>query len=423
MPGIHSDCPPDFLGGSFDDFYADLPAARVHAMLQKSLIELQRAEKCAVLWFAEIAARKLFLELGYASVHQYAAEALGFSRNKTYHFLRLAADLERLPVLRESVANGEVGWTKAREVVKVASAENERQWVDVARASSRRELVQKVVLAKQRSTAKRSVDPAQIELPAVASGAAATRPTAGGVVPEQRSVVVVEVAPELQPDAMIKSTDTTPAADAPVAVTFRLTPLQLARFESLVETIHKTGRVPRGASRAEVLLAALDELVASESGVDENVETTARESCDQQVLPRRNSSSNRPTSNCRVIIHKCETCNRATVQTNQGEKRIGAAEIDAAECDAVIQREGKRNTSTIPPSVRHVVLARDRYRCQSTGCSNTRFLEIHHVIPRARGGSNRKENLTTLCSRCHTFRHRQQAGIKTVTPIPHTDTP
>ena len=38
----------------------------------------------------------------------------------------------------------------------------------------------------------------------------------------------------------------------------------------------------------------------------------------------------------------------------------------------------------------------------------TRFLEIHHVAPRNEGGTNRIENLTTLCSRCHRFTHEHR---------------
>ncbi len=34
-----------------------------------------------------------------------------------------------MPQLRASVAKGEIGWTKAREVVKVASPANELRWI------------------------------------------------------------------------------------------------------------------------------------------------------------------------------------------------------------------------------------------------------------------------------------------------------
>ena len=56
-------------------------------------------------------------------------------------------------------------------------------------------------------------------------------------------------------------------------------------------------------------------------------------------------------------------------------------------------------------NVRHYVLQRDRYKCQNPGCKNKDTqpkLEIHHIIFRRNGGSNRVKNLITLCTKCHT---------------------
>ncbi|MBE0567245.1 MAG: HNH endonuclease, partial [Krumholzibacteria bacterium] len=66
---------------------------------------------------------------------------------------------------------------------------------------------------------------------------------------------------------------------------------------------------------------------------------------------------------------------------------------------------GDRNTTTIPPRVRREVLARDRHRCRAPGCERRRYLEVHHVVARHRGGSNGAENLVTLCSACHRVWH------------------
>ncbi|MFO7652730.1 MAG: HNH endonuclease, partial [Candidatus Krumholzibacteriia bacterium] len=63
------------------------------------------------------------------------------------------------------------------------------------------------------------------------------------------------------------------------------------------------------------------------------------------------------------------------------------------------------NRAAIAPSVRAAVLARDGYRCRTPGCSRTRFLKVHHIVPRARGGGNALENLITYCSACHRHRH------------------
>ncbi|MBC8367262.1 hypothetical protein H8E52_07625, partial [bacterium] len=51
---------------------------------------MRKAESAAVTLFAEILRGKLYRGLGYASIHLYAEEALGFSRSKTYEFIRLA---------------------------------------------------------------------------------------------------------------------------------------------------------------------------------------------------------------------------------------------------------------------------------------------------------------------------------------------
>lgn len=97
------------------DRASKVSAHEADAALRQPLDELLGAERNAVLWFAEIARRKLYLELGYASIHQYASEALGFSNNKTGRFLRLAADLERLPGMRAAPAKGEsAGRRRAR---------------------------------------------------------------------------------------------------------------------------------------------------------------------------------------------------------------------------------------------------------------------------------------------------------------------
>ena len=99
----------------------NLSAREVHARLQRALADLQRAERNAVLWFAEVMRRELYRDLGYGSIYHYATEALGFSKSKTAQFIRLTLSLEELPVLRQAVAKGEVSWTKAREVATVAT--------------------------------------------------------------------------------------------------------------------------------------------------------------------------------------------------------------------------------------------------------------------------------------------------------------
>jgi hypothetical protein len=130
-------------------FRPHLDASHVDRLLKQSLAELKRAEKNAVLWFGDVLNRKLYRELGYSSIHQYAALELGFSKTRTAQFIRLAESLHTLPGLRRSLARGDVSWTKAREVARVATLKTETAWIDHARRSTSRELERMVAETKR----------------------------------------------------------------------------------------------------------------------------------------------------------------------------------------------------------------------------------------------------------------------------------
>ena len=57
-------------------------------------------------------------------------------------------------------------------------------------------------------------------------------------------------------------------------------------------------------------------------------------------------------------------------------------------------------------NLREYVLHRDGHTCQNPNCKHKdkkdNILEIHHIKYRSQGGTDRPENLITLCSKCHT---------------------
>ena len=140
-------------------FIPDQPTAKVHASLRRSLAAMDQAHQCAVLWFSEIMRRRLYLDLGFATINQYAMQELDFSKSRTGDFIRLARQLEELPAVREAVATGRLGYTKAREIVSVATPETETSWLEVAKGT-RNELIHEVKRAKRAAR----VDPGQGEL-------------------------------------------------------------------------------------------------------------------------------------------------------------------------------------------------------------------------------------------------------------------
>jgi len=80
-------------------------------------------------------------------------------------------------------------------------------------------------------------------------------------------------------------------------------------------------------------------------------------------------------------------------------------------------REGPRRghlSRTIPPAVRRAVLQRDGRRCQVPGCTNSLWLELHHLEHRSDGGGHEEDNLLTVCGVHHRVTHDGLLGIERV---------
>jgi 5-methylcytosine-specific restriction endonuclease McrA len=314
------------------------------------------AHQCSVLWFGEVMRRKIFRDRGHSSINQYAIQELDFSKSKADDYIRLARQLDKLPAVREAVASGELGYTKARELVSVATPETQDTWLKAAKGT-RKELIREVKKAKRAA----KVDPGQGEL-----------------LPSSPAVV----APK----------------ELPVSFRLNLTPEQEARRSAMVERLHKLGGVP--ADRAELMLEALAALLETKE-------------LQGQKCPRGHLANRPPVQ---IHVHENTATGQMTVQTDAGERELSKSESERMRCDAAVCEHGGRNTTTIPPRVRREVLARDKHRCQAPGCGRTRFLEVHHIASRQQGGSNDKENLMTLCSSCHRLWHERGSGIVVETP-------
>ena len=60
---------------------------------------------------------------------------------------------------------------------------------------------------------------------------------------------------------------------------------------------------------------------------------------------------------------------------------------------------------------RYFVFARDNYTCQCCAKSKDKILQTHHIIYRSNGGTDRVDNLITVCTDCHTSKNHQKGGI------------
>jgi hypothetical protein len=109
-----------------------------------------------------------------------------------------------------------------------------------------------------------------------------------------------------------------------------------------------------------------------------------------------------------IAVTVCDRCDRGWQDAAGQTIEVTPAAVELAQCDA--QRVGRVDrdvpdvtTSDVPAPVRRQVERRDRGRCVVPGCRSSRYLDLHHVVPRAHGGTHVARNLCLLCT-AHTAR-------------------
>ena len=115
-----------------------------------------------------------------------------------------------------------------------------------------------------------------------------------------------------------------------------------------------------------------------------------------------------------IMTIVCEGCGQGYQDAGGRRVAIEPAAVERAECDA--QRIGsdrapQRATQDITPKTQRFVRRRDGGKCCVPGCRASRYLDIHHVVPRAAGGSHEAENLTLLCDGHHRALHEHKLTI------------
>ncbi len=112
-------------------------------------------------------------------------------------------------------------------------------------------------------------------------------------------------------------------------------------------------------------------------------------------------------ANYQIAMTVCRVCERGWQDGAGDVVEVAPEVIEAAECDAQrmsMTHVGKA-TQTIPPATRRNVLRRDHGRCVVPGCRSSKFIDVHHLRPRADGGNHDPDNLACVCGAHHAAIH------------------
>ena len=106
----------------------------------------------------------------------------------------------------------------------------------------------------------------------------------------------------------------------------------------------------------------------------------------------------------------CPACKRGWQDGGGITVEMTPAALETALCDAqhIGSLDGEaveRAKQDIPPAVRRKVHRRDHGKCRVPDCRSARNLDVHHIVPREKGGTHDVENLITLCESHHLAHH------------------
>jgi hypothetical protein len=284
-------------------------------------------------------------ELGLATFVEYLERVLGYSPGAARERLRVADALVALPKLQAAMAAGDVPYSAARELTRVATVDTEDAWLAVATKHTVRD-IEDMVSGRHRGAL--PDDP----------------PDPAARLHELRLLV-------------------------PAAV--------LGKFTAARRALEETSGHPL--TDGDLLATLCDGQLAGAEGGD--------------------AAASRPMY--QIAITRCPDCLRAWHDVAGHTIELSGAELAQASCDAdllgrVDGDKPARVTKSIPPRTRRAVLRRDRGRCIVPGCRNARYVDVHHLIARAKGGKHTPTTLAALCSAHHAAAHDGRMRVEGTAP-------
>lgn len=311
----------------------------------------------------EARAAEIHRHLGLGSFGEYLERVLGYAPHTGRERMRVAEALAELPATTDALRKGHISYSVVREMSRVAKPHNEDKWLSYVDGLTVREVEDAV------RGLETGADPG-------------TRPN-----------------PDLEPRV----------------VRLELPPATYALFLDARRYLEKV--CGSSITNAELIaMACRTVLAGSEGDVASDDPAGDRREARDESGPASVSAWNAPPHQIAIII--CEGCKRGWHDAPGRSIELTPSEIERARCDAVelgrvdeTAAMSERASRTIPAHMRRAVLARDHHRCRVPGCTMSRYVDVHHIIPWSEGGPHTLENLLTLCELHHTHHHEGRIRI------------
>jgi hypothetical protein len=348
---------------------AEIPAESTRSDAEKLGAEI--TELCSYIYAAE--ARLLTLIRQFDENQYWANQGLctcahwlnlkcGIGMNAAREKVRVAHALGKLPKISGAFAKGVMSYSKVRAITRIADETNEDYLLMIAEHGTAHH-VEKLV-SKFR-TAKRLQDAEISNEQYIQREVTHFYDHYGCLVikarlPAEQGALIVK-ALEMAMDKDFAETEVVPENDEPTPVAARRADALAEVAETYMNNNESSGST---ADRYQIIVhvgASSDVNSFIEDGPGVTAVTSRRIACDSSIIAIKEDMNGEPLS-------------------------IG------------------RRSRTIPPPMRRALRARDK-GCRFPGCTNTRFVDGHHINHWADGGETSLDNLVMLCRHHHHLVH------------------
>ena len=363
----------------------DLPLERIEAEITELSGHLAAATARLLAWISVYDRREGWKSWGCVSAAQWLSWKCGDGLHAAREKVRVARALDDLPQLAGSFARGELSFTKVRAITRVATPDDEAEWIGLAENSTGAQLERVVSQARaavdrnENRDARRAFERRSVERSTGHDGL--DKITVCG---PRDAVDVVWAAIEVVQSLMIDDAVDGSGRRRREVLDDR-GGLDATRFDALAQIAERMlAQRPAAAERGDIGRLAL---VIDTDGVAEMAASLDDEIDGDEVAAGELTLGGRRISPEVARRWSCDI--RASVML----------EHEGHACD-----EG-RDTRIVNRKLRRALHRRDGGLCRFPGCGATAWLHAHHIVHWSNEGPTDLDNLLSLCGFHHSLVH------------------
>lgn len=322
----------------------------------------------------EVDRLKVYYKLGYSSLFKYCTDCLKLSEATSYMFINVSRKASEVPRLQAEISKGHITVSKAKKITSVLTRENQDHWLRLAKEAPQAKLEREVAKVSLKESVRNQmayVNPQQEVIEKV--------------ILKKDTAVRVQLQVGLSEDLMLK----------------------VRRAQDILSQKKRSA-----AGLEEVLQEAIELYIQKYDPLEKAKRQKMRGGLEALQAEKRMEAQLGNERETMALGAGIKTLAQTETETQaELDKKTISQEPEQQVLRPVNEKSTSRHKrKPLSASLKHRVFLKAGGQCTHINpagkrCRERRFLDIHHIRPLYRGGSDSLENLTLLCSGHHRMVH------------------